>query len=98
MKGAFGNECALRMYLQRLPSETTILRVEAPIGYAMHYSWSADAVIRVYDAAGKVIETRRHKGRFSKSGEMAKPHHVFNPLQPGFAFSPNSAFLLPASV
>jgi len=27
------------------------------IGYAMHYSRSADAVIRVYDGAGNVIET-----------------------------------------
>ena len=28
------------------------------IGYAMHSSRSHDAVIRVYDAAGNVIETR----------------------------------------
>ena len=34
------------------------------IGYAMHYSRSADAVIRVYDAAGNVIETHDHKGDF----------------------------------
>jgi hypothetical protein len=27
------------------------------IGYAMQYSRSADSVIRVYDAAGNVIET-----------------------------------------
>jgi len=27
------------------------------IGYAIHYSRSHDAVIRVYDAAGNVIET-----------------------------------------
>ena len=32
------------------------------IGYAMHYSRSADAVIRVYDAAGNVIETHEHAG------------------------------------
>jgi len=30
------------------------------IGYAMHYSRSHDAVIRVYDAAGNVIETHEH--------------------------------------
>jgi hypothetical protein len=30
--------------------------VSNAIGYAMHYSRSADAVIRVYDAAGNVIE------------------------------------------
>ena len=34
------------------------------IGYAMHVSRSHDAVIRVYDAAGNVIETHEHKGNF----------------------------------
>jgi hypothetical protein len=33
------------------------------IGYAMHYSRSHAAVIRVYDPAGDVIETRA-QGRF----------------------------------
>jgi hypothetical protein len=28
----------------------------------MHYGRSADAVIRVYDHAGNVIETHEHKG------------------------------------
>jgi hypothetical protein len=32
------------------------------IGYAMHYSRSHDVVIRVYDAAGNVIETHEHRG------------------------------------
>ena len=32
------------------------------VGYAMHYSRSHDAVIRVYDEGGKVIETHEHKG------------------------------------
>ena len=32
------------------------------IGYGMHSSRSHDAVIRVYDAAGNVIETHKHKG------------------------------------
>src|SRR5262249_6565258 len=36
------------------------------IGYAMHYSRSHDAVIRVYDAAGNVIETHRRKGDFKE--------------------------------
>ena len=31
------------------------------IGYAEHYSRSHDAVIRVYDQAGNVIETHEHK-------------------------------------
>jgi len=41
------------------------------IGYAMHGSRSADAVIRVYDAVGKVIEAHKHKGS-SKSGEVSR--------------------------
>ena len=36
------------------------------IGYAMHDSRSADAVIRVYDEAGNVIETQEHKGNFKE--------------------------------
>jgi len=34
------------------------------IGYAVHSSRSHNAVIRVYDAAGNVIETHQHKGEF----------------------------------
>jgi hypothetical protein len=36
------------------------------IGYAMHDSRSHDAVIRVYDAAGNVIEAHEHKGDFKE--------------------------------
>jgi hypothetical protein len=36
------------------------------IGYAMDYSRSADAVIRVYDAAANVIETHEHEGDFKE--------------------------------
>jgi hypothetical protein len=36
------------------------------IGYATFYSRSHDAVIRVYDAAGNVIETHEHKGDFKE--------------------------------
>jgi len=32
----------------------------------MHFSRSADAVIRVYDAAGDVIETHKRKGDFKE--------------------------------
>jgi hypothetical protein len=40
---------------------------ESPaIGYAMHYSRSHDAVIRIYDEAGNVIETHEHKGDFKE--------------------------------
>jgi hypothetical protein len=34
------------------------------IGYAEHRSRSHDAVIRVYDESGNVIETHEHKGDF----------------------------------
>jgi hypothetical protein len=34
------------------------------IGYAKFYNRSHDAVIRVYDEAGNVIETHEHKGDF----------------------------------
>jgi hypothetical protein len=36
------------------------------IGYAEHRSRSHDAVIRVYDEAGNVIETHEHKGEFKE--------------------------------
>jgi len=36
------------------------------IGYAMHSSRSHDAVMRVYDQAGNVIETHEHKGGFKE--------------------------------
>jgi hypothetical protein len=36
------------------------------IGYATHSSRSHDAVIRVYDSAGNVIETHEHKGDFKE--------------------------------
>jgi hypothetical protein len=34
------------------------------ISYARFFSRSHDAVIRVYDAAGNVIETHEHAGNF----------------------------------
>jgi hypothetical protein len=36
------------------------------IDYAKFHSSSHDAVIRVYDAAGDVIETHEHKGEFKE--------------------------------
>ena len=36
------------------------------IGYAMHRSPSYDAVIRVYDDAGNVIETHERAGEFKE--------------------------------
>jgi hypothetical protein len=35
--------------------------------YALHRSRSTDAVIRVYDETGNVIETHEHKGDFKES-------------------------------
>jgi len=36
------------------------------IGYAQFYSRSHDAVIRVYDSGGNVIETHEHAGNFKE--------------------------------
>ena len=36
------------------------------IGYASQYSRAHDAVIRVYDSAGNVIETHEHTGEFKE--------------------------------
>jgi hypothetical protein len=36
------------------------------VSYVMHYSRSQNAVIRVYDAAGRVTETHEHKGDFKE--------------------------------
>lgn len=38
------------------------------VGYAMHYSRSHGAAIRVYDDAGNAIETHPHKGDFKDCG------------------------------
>jgi len=40
--------------------------VSNAIGYAMHRSRSDNAVIRVYDDAGNVIETHQHAGDFKE--------------------------------
>jgi hypothetical protein len=40
--------------------------VSHAIGYAMHHSRSHDAVIRVFDEAGNVIETHEHAGDFKE--------------------------------
>ena len=36
------------------------------VSYAKFFSRSHDAVIRVYDAAGNVVETHEHKGDFKE--------------------------------
>jgi hypothetical protein len=41
------------------------------LGYAMHYSQSHNAVIRVRDNAGNLIETHEHKGDFKQTCRLA---------------------------
>jgi hypothetical protein len=47
------------------------------IGYAMHSSRSHDAVIRVYDAAGNMIDTHEHKGEFKEPQAFWLPRRFF---------------------
>jgi hypothetical protein len=42
------------------------LPISNAIGYPKFYSRSHDAVIRVYDEAGNVIETPEHAGEFKE--------------------------------
>jgi hypothetical protein len=46
--------------------ESVSRNLEVAIGYAKFFSRSHDAVIRVYDAAGNVIETHEHRGDFQR--------------------------------
>jgi hypothetical protein len=62
----------LRAEIARLISQARRLWYGEPnavsnaIGYAMHSSRSHDAVIRVYDDAGNLIETHEHAGSFAE--------------------------------
>ena len=47
-------------------SQFAPFRFSNAIGYAKFYSRSHDAVIRVYDGAGGVIETHEHKSVFKE--------------------------------
>jgi len=53
------------------------LQISHAIDYAKFFSRSDQAVIRVYDEAGNVIETHEHKGDF-KSGDRACQLAVFS--------------------
>ena len=44
----------------------SLLRAFSVLAIAMHSSRSHDDVIRVYDAAGNVIEMHEHKGDFKE--------------------------------
>jgi len=52
----------------QLPGERIRLWYGDPdsIGYAKFFSRSDDAVIRVYDSAGKVVENHEHTGDFKE--------------------------------
>src|SRR5262245_26461606 len=50
--------------------------VSNAIGYAKHRSQSHDAVIRVYDESGNVIETHEHKGDFQRVVNLLALHHA----------------------
>jgi hypothetical protein len=41
-------------------------KVADAIGYAQHRSRSHNAVIRIYDSGGSVIETHEYKGEFKR--------------------------------
>ena len=49
------------------------------ISYAKVYSRSRNAVIRVYDAAGNVIETHEHKGDFTRIIISSQERHLCQP-------------------
>ena len=55
------------------------------IGYAEHRSRLHDAVIRVYDDAGNVIDMHKHAGDF-KSVVMHSVGHFTFSMSPGFQF------------
>jgi hypothetical protein len=48
------------------------------IGYAMHRSRSHDAVIRVYDEAGNVIETHEQEGRVQGAVKLFVPSRFYH--------------------
>ena len=56
------------------------------IGYASQYSRSHGAVIRVYDAAGNVIETHERPGRFQRAVSRFVSYH-FKAAFPACPFS-----------
>jgi hypothetical protein len=49
-----------------LPGRLWYTKPDDAIGYVEHFSRSHHAVIRVYDAAGSVIETHEQKGDFKE--------------------------------
>jgi hypothetical protein len=54
------------------------------IGYAMHYSRSHDALIRVYDAAGNVTETHQHKAEFNRNADAIPALYLITKVDAGW--------------
>jgi hypothetical protein len=59
-----------RLLLQKIPpawqDEPVSRNLEVAIAYSKCFSYSHDAVIRVYDEAGNVIATHEHTGDFKE--------------------------------
>jgi hypothetical protein len=65
------DDCGVNLISDVLPLRCAVLSggpdaINNAIDYAKLYSRSHDAVIRVYDAAGNVIETREQVGEFKE--------------------------------
>jgi hypothetical protein len=65
------DDCGVNLISDVLPVRCAVLSggpdaINNAIDYAKLYSRSHDAVIRVYDAAGNVIETREQVGEFKE--------------------------------
>jgi hypothetical protein len=63
------DDCGVNLISDVLPLRCAVLssapdEINNAIDYAKFYSSSHDAVIRVYDGAGNVIETHEHAGEF----------------------------------
>jgi hypothetical protein len=65
-----GSPCQLAVFSVKLPrlavAQAMRYGKRNAIGYVVYRSRSHDAVIRVYDAAGNVIETHEHTGDFKE--------------------------------
>jgi hypothetical protein len=65
-----GRNCAVEFYFDLISDALPFGRLwygePNAISYAKFYSRSHDAVTRVYDEAGNVIETHEHAGQFKE--------------------------------
>jgi hypothetical protein len=69
------DHCGVDLVCDALPfGRLWYTKASDAIDYAKFYSRSHNAVVRVYDAAGNVIETHEHNWRASKSRERGACH------------------------